>query len=93
MAEPGAAPAVVARNHGSGRPRVTVRPYYGGLPLMAGRGPDEGRRKLPGSRRAEGPPSGPGSTVPRTEKPRWSAERRARRSQDARRASQARNCL
>jgi len=49
--EPGAAPAAAARNRGTGRPRVAVRPYYGGLPLMAGRGTDEGRRKLPGSGR------------------------------------------
>src|SRR5450759_3349390 len=36
---------------------------------MAGRGTDEGRRKPPGS--------APGSTAPGTEKPQWSAERRA----------------
>ena len=29
----------------SGSPWVPVRPYYEGLPLMAGRGPDEGRAK------------------------------------------------
>ena len=46
-AERGAAPAAAARNRGTGRPRVAVRPYYGGLPLMAGRGADEGRRKPP----------------------------------------------
>jgi hypothetical protein len=34
---------------------------------MAGRGVDEGRRKLPGSGWAEGPPSAPGSTAPGTE--------------------------
>jgi hypothetical protein len=36
------------RSHASGRPRVAVRSNYVGLPLMAGRGVDEGRRKLPG---------------------------------------------
>jgi hypothetical protein len=44
-----AAPAFVFRKHKSGTPRVTVRPYYEGLPSMAGRGADERRRKLPGS--------------------------------------------
>ena len=29
----------------SGSPWVPVRPYYEGLPSMAGRGPDEGRSK------------------------------------------------
>ena len=51
----GAAPAGGARNPALGRPRPAVRPHYGGLPLMAGRGGDEGRRKLPGS----GAPGGP----------------------------------
>jgi hypothetical protein len=37
-----AAPAVVPRKHGSGRPRVTVRAYYEGLPM---RGLDAGRMK------------------------------------------------
>ena len=36
------------RSHASGRPRVAVRSNYVGLPLMAGRGVDEGRRKPPG---------------------------------------------
>jgi hypothetical protein len=43
---------------------------------MAGRGVDEGRRKLPGSGRADAPRRHPEDTVPGTEKPRWSAERR-----------------
>src|SRR5665647_2493778 len=34
---------------------------------MAGRGADEGRRKLPGSGRAQAPRRAPGSTVPGTE--------------------------
>jgi hypothetical protein len=32
-----------------GTPRVAVRPHYGGLPSMAGRGLDEGGRKPAGS--------------------------------------------
>ena len=43
------------RNHGSGGPRVTVRPYYEGLPLMAGRGPDERLGNRPGSGRLKVP--------------------------------------
>lgn len=72
-----AAPARVFRTHAPGRPRVTVRPHYEGLPSMAGRGPGEGRRKRPGSGRRETPLPGPGSTVPRTETAaRWRAARR-----------------
>src|SRR4051812_45236679 len=59
-----AAPALVPRTHESGRPRVTVRPYYEGLPLV---GLDAGRMKA-----AKAAGSGermllsvPGSTVPR----------------------------
>ena len=44
-----AAPAGGARNPAPGRPRVAVRPHYGGLPSMAGRGADEGGRKPAGS--------------------------------------------
>jgi hypothetical protein len=51
----GAAPAAGACNPGTGRPRVAVRPYYGGLPSMAGRGADEGGRKPAGSGAQEGP--------------------------------------
>jgi hypothetical protein len=62
----GVAPAVGARNHDSGRPRAH-RPALlrGSADISAGRGPDERRRKLPGSGRAEGSPSGHGRTVPR----------------------------
>ena len=61
----GVAPAVVARNHGSGRPRVTVRPYYEGLPIArldAGRmnGGESCRDR--GKRKAS--PSGHGRTAP-----------------------------
>src|SRR5450759_3753846 len=65
--EPGAAPAAAARNRGTGRPWVAVRPYYGGLPLMVGRGADEGRRKLPGSGRAQPSRPRPEVTAPGTE--------------------------
>src|SRR5674476_1493366 len=43
---------------------------------MAGRGADEGWRKPAGSGQAAASRRAPGSTVPGTEKPRWSAERR-----------------
>src|SRR5664280_133023 len=43
---------------------------------MAGRGTDEGRRKLPGSGRAQPSRPRPEVTAPGTEKPRWRAERR-----------------
>src|SRR5450830_2050144 len=65
--EPGAAPAAAARNRGTGRPRVAVRPYYGGLPLMAGRGTDEGGRKPAGSGRAQPSRPRPEVTAPGTE--------------------------
>ena len=55
----GAAPAGLPRKQASGGPRVTVRPYYEGLPAMAGRGPDERRGNLPGSRAANRPCPGP----------------------------------
>src|SRR5665811_2628364 len=44
---------------------------------MAGRGADEGRRKLPGSGRGDPYRPRPEVTAPGTEKPRWSADRRA----------------
>ena len=50
-----AAPAGVLRKHISGRPRVTVRPNYVGLPARAGRGPDEPGRKPGGSGGAHAP--------------------------------------
>jgi hypothetical protein len=63
-----AAPADVARTHGLGRPGVTVRAYYGALPSMAGRGHGKA---------GESPLElCPGSTVPRTQTPRWRAHRR-----------------
>ena len=54
MVEQDAAPAGWFRNPALGRPGVAVRSHYGGLPLMAGRGVDEGRRKLAGSGAQEG---------------------------------------
>ena len=72
-----------------GRPRVTARPYYGGPPGWQS-GSDEGGE----SRRIKGKnPVRYSSERSRGNKsPPWSAGRRARRSQDARRASSARNC-
>ena len=46
-------------NHALGTPRFTVQPHYGGLPLMAGRGPDERGRKPAGSGWPDGPCPGP----------------------------------
>src|SRR5258708_19325546 len=44
----------------SGSPWVPVRPYYEGLPSMAGRGPDEGLSKdCPDQRGVRAPVSGP----------------------------------
>ncbi|MDB5615950.1 MAG: hypothetical protein JWQ24_188 [Tardiphaga sp.] len=71
-----AAPARGVRTLASGRPGVTVRAYYEALPLAAGRGSGEGWRKLAGSADPMGPHLIPEVTVPRTEKPRWRAERR-----------------
>jgi len=51
MAEQVWRPRFCVRAQGSGSPRVPVRPYYEGPPSQEGRyGPDEGRRKPPGSR-------------------------------------------
>src|SRR5665811_722067 len=79
-----AAPAGGARNPAPGRPRAAVRPYYEGLPSWAGRGADEGGRKPAGSGARLGPRPRPEATAPGTEKPRWSAERRPRSSQEGR---------
>src|SRR5258708_205547 len=56
------------RSHASGRPRVAVRSNYVGLPSMAGRGVDEGRRKPPASP-GRARKDGPGGQKSR----RWSA--------------------
>src|SRR4029079_11675647 len=76
MVERGAAPAPVSRTHRSGRPRVTVRPNYVGLPIP---GLDEGRTsgaKAPrwGGRRVRCPTPEARSRGHKT--PRWSAGRR-----------------
>ena len=76
MAEQGAAPADVPRKRISGRPRVTVRPNYVGLPSMAGRGPDE-RGESPGIRRAKSPLSGPRKYGPEAQNRRGGAPRGA----------------
>jgi hypothetical protein len=47
MVGSGAAPARMPRKHSSGRPRVAVRPYYGGLPSMAGRARTRGGESHP----------------------------------------------
>src|SRR5256885_11524271 len=62
----GVAPAPLCYAHRrSGSPWVPVRPYYEGPPSKEGRGgPDEGRRKPPGSRGMKVPRFGPDETVP-----------------------------
>jgi hypothetical protein len=88
----GAAPADVPRTHVSGRPRVTVRPNYVGLPARAGRGPDERGRKPAGSGGAMLPVR-PRKHGPEAQNRRqWSAERRARLRR-TRTAPRKRGCL
>src|SRR5882672_1289244 len=62
----GVAPAPLCYAHRrSGSPRVPVRPYYEGLPSQEGQhGPDEGRRKPPGSRGMKVLRFGPDEPVP-----------------------------
>ena len=62
MVERSAAPAGVVRSHALGRPRVTVRPHYGGLPARAGRDRTSGRKLVLGpakSRPSESRKHGP----------------------------------
>jgi len=60
MAEQVWRPRFCVRAQRSGSPWVPVRPYYEGPPSQEGRyGPDEGRRKPPGSRGMKVPRSGP----------------------------------
>ena len=64
----------------SGSPWVPVRPYYEGLPPSGGQhGPDEGRRKPPGSRGMKVLRFGPDEPVPGWKTPQWSAGRRRAR--------------
>ena len=72
-----AAPAVMLRKHELGRSRVAVRGHYGPLPSMAGRGLVKAGEIPLGSfsvlGRSDRKPA-PGSTAPRTEKPRGAPE-------------------
>ena len=72
-----AAPAAVPRKHRLGRLRVAVRAHYGALPSMAGRGLVKAGESPLGSfsvlGRSDRKPA-PGSTAPRTEKPRGAPE-------------------
>ena len=64
MMGPDAAPAGVVRSHAPGRPRVAVRPHYGGPPFG---GLDAARMKGGESCPDQGPrraPSAPGSYGP-----------------------------
>src|SRR5882762_1653371 len=62
----GVAPAPLSNaDRRSGSPRVPVRPYYEGPPSQEGQhGPDEGRRKPPGSRGMKVLRFGPDEPVP-----------------------------
>ena len=84
LAEQGVAPAVGFRKPSPGTPRVTVRPTTGAA-FSGWTGPDEGRRKPPGSR--EGHPSGPAPEARSRgcKRHKWSAGRRACRSHGTRR--------
>jgi len=75
---PSAAPAGGVSTPALGRPWGLVRAHYEGPPSMAGRGWDEGERKLSGcDRAARLDQSQPGRTGPGTEiAAKWSAERR-----------------
>jgi len=72
-----AAPAGGVRNLAPGRSRVAVRAHYGALPSMAGRGLVKAGESPLGSLsvlgRSDRKPA-PGSTAPRTEKPRGAPE-------------------
>ena len=78
-------PRFCVRAQRSGSPWVPVRPYYEGLPSVAGRGPDEGAAKAgPDQRGVYAPVSGPGRTVLGWKTPQWSAgRRRARKARGA----------
>ena len=68
MAEQVWRPRFCVRAQRSGSPRVPVRPYYEGPPSQEGRyGPDEGRRKPPGSRGTKVPRFGPDEHGPGVE--------------------------
>src|SRR3954463_15437184 len=87
----------------SGSPRVPVRSYYEGLPLMAGRGPDEGEAKATPDQRGvtlpcPDPEDGPGvedATVERREAAclaRHAAPQGAKRRRSAKRRSAPSRC-
>src|SRR3954454_19269350 len=85
VVERGVAPASVPRTHRPGRPRVTVRPHYGGPPKAGLDGTGRAGRKLR-ARVGEEPAVRVPEVRSRGHKtPRWSAERRAPRAQRARR--------
>ena len=74
--EPDAAPAGGIRNPVPGRPWPAVRRHYDRLPSMAGRGGDEGRRKLPGSGIRLGSRRSPEARRQGQKSRVWRAERR-----------------
>jgi hypothetical protein len=86
----GAAPAGVLRTHTSGRPWVTVRPKYVGLPVRAGRGPDERGRKPAGSGRVHAPRPVPEARSQSPKSPPVERREASASSHDAHRASHAR---
>ena len=73
-----AAPALVFRKHESGRSRVTVRPYYEGLPLCRLDAVRMKVAKAAGSGEVNASRPSPEAWSREPKSPRWSAERRAR---------------
>ena len=80
------------RNPRSGTPRVAVRPYYEGLPSMAGRGTEQRRRKPHGHVGTRSPGPSPEARLRGEKPPQWSAGRRACRSHGTRRLRQGARC-
>jgi len=62
-----AAPAPVSRKHGPGRPRVTVRPHYGGPPFAGWTRDRTNGGETCRDQGAKRPRPDPGSTVPEPE--------------------------
>ena len=78
-----AAPAGGARNPALGRPRVTVRPHYGGLPFSGLNGAGRAERKLRARAGEEPAVRVPEATVP---KPKIAAMERCEAGARAQRA-------
>src|SRR3569833_3399370 len=93
MAEPDVAPAGGARNPALGRPRVTVRPHYEGLPFGGLDGTGRAGRKPRDRACEEQAVRVPEATVPRTQNATMErCEARARTQQARRRKAAADGC-